>query len=190
MTPRTEGLTRNEELILFFARRCSGFAGRTKLVKLIYMADHEAYRFLGEPISEFRWTRRDYGPFDPAFYDAQESLEARELLAIEIHGDWHRFQGAGPTPDFSFTPAESVVLEHIVKEYVPMKTEDLMTNVVYKTRPFVAVENEKFATIPMDMVSGEMGGLDIESIQAARQRIRAGQGVPLADALSAIRGNR
>ena len=48
--------------------------GRTQIVKYLYLADYEARRYLGRPITElsYRWDR--HGPFDPAILQYLKEL--------------------------------------------------------------------------------------------------------------------
>ena len=193
-------LSRREEILAYFVDACSGRIGRTQLVKLIYMADFESYRYLGRSLSEFRWTKQNFGPFDEAFYRAKESLEARGLLDEETKSNTrgeesHTCHISGPLPKLSFSAGEFAVLNHVVKEYSRLSRDQLVNEVVYETPPFRAVCDDALGTpIPLDTVANEgrdaVDGLDLEDIECGRDELRAGRGVPLSDAMNALRGSR
>jgi hypothetical protein len=181
-------------MLLFFVSKGGGYIARTKLVKLMYMADLEATRFLGGPISDFRWTKRDYGPFDPAFYQVQDSLEGSFLEVENYVGsggrEWHRYQTIRTPPVGALSDAQLRILADVFKAYGSMNTNTFVKEVVYKTSPFVAVANAPDRTpIPIEAVRG-VDGISEEDEVAGRERIRAGQGVPLATALDAIQRRR
>src|SRR2546430_11848217 len=59
-------LSREEELVAFFVNRCGdGNLGRTRLMKLLYLADYEARRYLGRPISKIKYIWHYFGPYEP-----------------------------------------------------------------------------------------------------------------------------
>ncbi len=182
------GLNRNEQLVKFFVQACPQRLGRTQLVKLLYLADFEACRYLGAQLSRFEWTREPQGPFDRAFYDAKDSLV--ELQAIFEAGDvtpfgnpWYQYRdNPEVTVRFDFSPAERRILEHIVTTYGSRSREEIIQD-VYLTPPFVAVEDSpRHTRLPMELVTGqkkaEFGGVDLEALIAAEQRRARGEGVP------------
>src|SRR3990167_3197938 len=78
-----EKLSREEQLIAYFVTRCSGHLGRTQLVKFLYLADYEARRYLGKPLSGFQYFWHHYGPFDHAIYENLENLKTRGFVDEE-----------------------------------------------------------------------------------------------------------
>lgn len=193
-------LSRREEILAYFVDACSGRIRRTQLVKLMYMADFESYRYLGRSLSEFHWTKQKFGPFDEEFYRTKELLEARGLLDEETSRnargeESHRCHITGPLPELSFSAGELAILNHVIKEYSKLSRDRLVNEVVYKTPPFRAVRDEAHGTpIPLDTVANEgrdaVDGLDLEDIERGRDELRAGRGVPLSDAMNALRGCR
>ena len=51
--------------------------GKTKLAKVLFFSDLDAFRRKGQPITEARYIKRQHGPMPDQFYEAVESL-ARE----------------------------------------------------------------------------------------------------------------
>lgn len=152
-------LSRRQEILAYFVDACSGRIGRTQLVKLMYMADFESYRYLGRSLSDFHWTKQHFGPFDEEFYSTKESLEARGLLDEETKSnargeESHTCHISGPLPELSFSAGELAILNHVIKEYSKLSRDQLVNEVVYKTRPFRAVRDEALGTpIPLDTVA-------------------------------------
>jgi hypothetical protein len=181
------GLSRNEQLIKFFVQASSNRLGRTILVKLIYLADHEARRYTGAPLSTFTWTREPQGPFDPAFYAAKDSLVAKGLI-LEIPGltpfgnKWYQYQDAQRFVEYDFSPPERRILEYIVTTYGNRTREEILAD-VYHTPPMQAVESQpRHTPVPMEMADNvkkkEFGGVDLAELIAAQERFRRGVGVP------------
>ena len=74
-------LSRNAQVLRYLLEVAPG-VGRIKLVKYAYLADCEAYRYLGRAISNFRYRFDKHGPFDRAFFDTKDEL-VREGYATE-----------------------------------------------------------------------------------------------------------
>jgi hypothetical protein len=56
-------LSRNAQVLRYLLEVAPG-VGHTKLAKFAYLADLEARKYLGGPVSEFRYVRDQHGPFD------------------------------------------------------------------------------------------------------------------------------
>jgi hypothetical protein len=190
-------LTRNEQLLKYFVQSCPKRLGRTQLVKLVYLTDYEARRYLGNPISSFQWKREPQGPFDEEFYTAKQGLvdkgEIRELEGLTPFGHaWYQYVDAGNPLNPDFTAAERRILRYIVEAYGEKSREEILVD-VYATSPFKTVEDSPRGTpLPMDQVNNEktmeLGGLSLAAIIGGEQRIRAGEGIPLSHVLKLLRG--
>jgi hypothetical protein len=76
------------QLIRYFVQRIPG-VGRAQIVKLLYLADHEARRYLGRPMTCLRYRWGDFGPFDPEILRQIKRLADRGVLgetACEFQG--------------------------------------------------------------------------------------------------------
>ena len=190
------GLSRNEQLIKFFVQASSHRLSRTILVKLMYLADYEARRYLGAPISRFDWTREPQGPFDPAFYRAKELLVEKGLLhevtdVTPFGNPWYQYQDIPTVVEFDFTPSERRILEYIVSTYGNRSREEILAD-VYETPPMKAVENEpRHTPVPMAMVDRvkqrEFGGVVLDELIEAEERFRKGLGVPGTEIIQLLR---
>ncbi|MEV4059744.1 Panacea domain-containing protein [Nonomuraea dietziae] len=60
--------------LLKVARERRVTISRKKAAKLLYLADTKAVSDGGEPISGATWKWQDYGPFDNAWYEAEDAL--------------------------------------------------------------------------------------------------------------------
>src|SRR5262245_49522903 len=57
--------------------------GSVKLNKVLYRADHEAYRQLGRKITSYRYQKNKLGPTLTAFLHVTEEMEAEGLMRWE-----------------------------------------------------------------------------------------------------------
>jgi hypothetical protein len=88
MTRRTDSETRpptdrTEVLVRYFVEWFSGEIGRTQIVKYLYLADLEARRYLGRPVSSLRWKKHNFGPFDARVLQAVEQLEKEGAIQAQ-----------------------------------------------------------------------------------------------------------
>jgi hypothetical protein len=69
---------RMKQLILYIADRLkeADHLGATKLNKVLYRADHEAFRLLGRKITTFRYQKNKLGPTLCAFKHLTEEMAA------------------------------------------------------------------------------------------------------------------
>jgi hypothetical protein len=195
----TETLSREQELVAYFVNHCDdGQLGRTRLMKLLYLADYEARRYLGRPISSIPYVWHHYGPYDSRLNDWTSELESRDVLVEErvIYPSgkagyvYHR----GPrmvTP--SFTPAESEILAYVCKEYSRIELKGLLEDVVYETEPMVDAKDRNGRGEPLNMAlvdnaKREEFGLPFEELLERSRRVRAGEYLPHAEAMMLVSG--
>lgn len=72
------------ELVLYVARKCahdSGF-GKTKLNKVLWWADFQAFARLGEPITGAKYMHLPWGPVPTPLLPTLEALESEGLIEI------------------------------------------------------------------------------------------------------------
>jgi len=68
---------RFDELVLYIAERTKDDEsfGSTKLAKVLFFSDFEAFRELGSPITGAEYQKWDYGPYPPQLRAAKRGLE-------------------------------------------------------------------------------------------------------------------
>jgi hypothetical protein len=191
-------MTRNEQVLTYLVQACSGRLGRTQLVKLMYLMDYEAYRYLGRPITEFEWKTDNYGPFDRDFFAVLGHLQEEGFIAEEAYPTpfgnvGYRYHSRRPTA-YELSLADRRIVNFVVETYAKMAREALVDDVVYQTEPFLAVKDEgNGVEMRWDTVENQrkeaLGNVDLEEVERAKQDLRAGKGVPLAVLLDVLRGN-
>jgi hypothetical protein len=170
--------------------RLSGKIGRTFLVKLAYLADHEARRFLGRPLTAFEYRVDNYGPFDPQFFATLDEMAAEGEI-VEQHVIFptgkpgFRLHSTGLRQASEFTAAEQAVLSYILGQNGESRLDDLLES-VYQTEPFVKAQAQGRGTaLPMDELNDagivELGGVRLEDAIAGHAAAVAGRLVDLED---------
>lgn len=177
-----------DELVSYFVERLSGRLGRTMVLKLLYLSDLEARRYLGRPISSLTYVLHNHGPFDAEIYRALDRLasagEIEEEAVAYPSATGYRYHCRAPGRIRHFSPADEAILSFVLRSYIGKSLESVL-EVVYNTRPMKEVEGAPIGTpIPLQSVNDEMrlalGGIDLESALAAEDNVREGKTVPWA----------
>lgn len=130
-----------ESAIAYLVSELPGGLTKTKLVKLLYLADRQAVKERGTPITGIQYQRYYYGPYSEDIQRAIEEMRGYEIL--EVHGismlgrSYYKYY-PGDTPRFdklNLSPADQEVLDHIIEEYGSLPLEDLLDK-VYNTPEF------------------------------------------------------
>ena len=160
MTAKSE-LSKQEQMIAFFVNQLGGDFGRTALMKYLYLADYEARRFLGKPISETEYVWHHYGPYDHNLNARIEGLEKKNILSQE-QVQWptgqqgYRFRPGSVAVPYGFSPEEVLVLQYVCEEYSKLDLQALLEDVVYATEPMKDAQdrNGKQKPLNMEIVNG------------------------------------
>lgn len=154
--------------------------------KILYLADLEAWRTLGHPISDCEFTFYKYGPFDKAIDSAIGDL-CSEKVALFEHGfsqksgrEFRRFRLASSrlkmAPSDRIRVEEAAILRRVVERYEHVPS-DTLKEIVYQTRPMrgaarsqrLDLEKEKGKTFDT------AEGLDWDNVALSLADIRAGR---------------
>ncbi len=191
-------LSREEELVAFFVNRCGrdGNLGRTRLMKLLYLADYEARRFLGRPISGIKYIWHFYGPYEKKLTtwitrlrDGGVVVEEAVMYPSGKEGFLYT-AGAKEAPP-SFSPAEVEILSYVCREYSRVDLRELLDDIVYQTEPMVRAQKKgaKEKPLEMDIVNNAKANeltISLEELVERRRQLRAGQCLSHAEAMSAL----
>jgi hypothetical protein len=114
-----------KELIVYLAQRSGGDPGfaATKLNKLLYFCDFEAYRRLGRSITGARYQKLEWGPAAVEFLPLQDDLFREERARIEQRTRGGHVQRVtvplGPADTSVFLPEEIDVIEWVIDKLRP-----------------------------------------------------------------------
>ena len=189
-------LDKNEEIVKYIVERASGRVGRVRLMKYAYLADLECRRYLGRPLSTFRYKLHHYGPFDRTLYDVLESLKAAHLIAEEQY-PWqgtigYAYHNVSEPVAFSLSPAERFILDFVIEGFEQHDMDRLLEDTVYETPP---VKNAKPGEVlNMEGANNEMkqklGGIDLERVLVAERQISEGRYTDLESVLKELESAR
>lgn len=189
-------LSREEELVAFFVNRCAGNLGRTRLMKLLYLADYEARRYLGRPLSGIKYVWHFYGPYEPKLPEWIDSLKGSGVIVEEPmtypSGVTGYLYTPGPrSPSASFAPAEMEILSYVCRQYSQVPLRDLLDDVVYQTEPMLKAQEKGAKNQPLEMhivdnsKSNELS-ISFEELLERRRQLQAGEYLPHAEAMAAV----
>jgi Protein of unknown function (DUF4065) len=172
--------SRVAQLIRRIVERVPG-CGRTRIVKLIYMADHEARRYLGRPLTDLCYRWDNYGPFDPEIQRQINYLMAEEQVEETVNTAsggyiYYQYSPIGHGIHSDLNREEAVVFDFIIDRFANMKLADLLDDVVYQTRPMTSATT-RGERLKMDLVNGEerIPGVELENVIAGYEQIEKGQ---------------
>ncbi len=166
---------------------------RTKLLKLVYLSDHDARQYLGKPISDLEYMFYKQGPFDVAFYDAKDELLHRGL-AEEVPTDTLGYQGYEYNPtdkevEFDYlTEAEIEIVRHLATQLKGMTATQVCDDIVYQTDPMKKAN--QLDLLDMDMLNNRVRkreGFDFERLLVSEASAAAGDYRPMADVVNGLR---
>ena len=152
-------LTRTAQVLRYLLQVAPG-VGPHRLAQYVYLADLEARRYLGRPLSELEYVFTPRGPFDSSgFAAAMKELEALGLVREnQIPCGTYVATELVPTNtpiEFGFTAPEAEVLRYVATTFLSGSTRDLSDDIVYGTEPMVDAEPGK--PLPMDRANGTPG---------------------------------
>lgn len=188
-------MSRNGQVLRYLLQVAPGI-GHTKLAKFAYLADLEARKYLGCPISGFVYVYDQHGPFDSTrFFNALDELkESGFVTENQIPcGQYVGFEmfPTGSVVEFDFSHAEAEVLRYVAETYLSKTARDLCDDVVYKTEPMVGAKVGK--PLPMDKLNRDPKdklGFSVERMLAGEASAAAGRTRPLAEVMDELRTGR
>ena len=185
-------LTRNALVLRYLVDQAPGI-GRVKLAKFAYLADLEARRYLGKPITGFRYVYDQHGPFDAKpFYAALDELTDQGFVTTSQVpcGPYvgYEIRPTARVVEYDFDLAESEVLSFVARTYLTTDARELCEDVVYQTPPMQEAKPGK--PLPMERMNRKIGdghAFDLHRMLAGEASAEAGRTRPLGDALDELR---
>jgi uncharacterized phage-associated protein len=189
-------LSKEEQLIAFFVNACNDPIGRTRLMKLLYLADYQARRYLGKPISNIRYKWHDFGPFDENLYVWLENLERQDLIRheeVRYDGEKvaHVYAPTETPPALDLSPDEVDVLSFVCREYSQVALRQLLDEIVYQTEPMLDAKTRdaKGQALKMEMVDNAKRRdftIPYAELLARSRKLKSGQGVSHREAMRRV----
>ncbi|WP_030771642.1 MULTISPECIES: type II toxin-antitoxin system antitoxin SocA domain-containing protein [unclassified Streptomyces] len=159
--------------LLSVARASGVIVNRTKLAKLLYLADFEAVDLGCAPGSGVEWRWRHFGPYSDTLRDIEADLE---LAGIVKRVDTTNFYGTlevrltltGETPQVEIDEQFAKIVEQIVAEKGRLSATQLK-DLTYQTPPMVAAQKLGHREVRLDLA----GGSPIPDLEPGLERLRA-----------------
>jgi len=194
-------LSREEELVAFFVHQCGeGDLGRTRLMKLLYLADYEARRYLGRPISKSKYVWHFYGPYDSGLASWVAKLRDTSVLVEQTvvypNGKRGFLYTRGPVqPKPTFTPAEMAILAYVCRKYMAVPLRELLDDIVYQTEPMIHAQKTRARgrALQMNRVNKAKAGeltISLEQLIERRAQVEAGEILTHAEAMARLKGQQ
>ena len=150
-------ISKNAQVLMYFLEESEKWIGHTRLVKLLYLADLEARKVLGGPLTTLVYVWHHHGPWDTAFFRVREELidsgfaESREVLSQGYSNRQLRALKGRPLDD-AISVEDLHILRYVAGEYMDTPLTTLLSEIVYKTPPMEAVAT-KGQQLPMNSVN-------------------------------------
>jgi len=188
-------LDKSAQVLKYFAQQDPGIL-RKRLTKMSYMSDIIAREYTDAPITNFRWRVDQFGPYSPEIPETIKELESagfvwtRDTFDAETGRAEKKLFDSGQRVVFEFSPVEEEVLAYVVQNYLHMDMQELLLDVVYRTKPFL--ENEGFhKPLNMDLVNGtarRRAGFDLAALINAERQGEAGDFLTARQYFDGLRG--
>lgn len=183
-TPR-----KTADLIRLVVAHLDGRLGRSRLVKMMYLADVESRRHLGHPISDLNYYVDNFGPFDSALYGHVAELGdeiAERTYRFGEDGEGCVYSYSGDMPATSLDPAEKRIAEWIVTTYGELPWSELIDDHVKTTKPWqLANRQRRYSPLPMNSANNadrdEFFGFSLEKALASDRAFEVGDSVTLSE---------
>lgn len=143
--------------LLAAARAQGAVITRTKLAKLLYLADLRAVETLGRPGSGVEWRWLHYGPFSRRLLGVEDELVGAGIIEREITENYfgnveYRLRLGRQVPvdvDVEF----AAIIEHVVLDYGNLAASSLR-DLTYQTPPMIEAQREEAHGEVLDLLTG------------------------------------
>lgn len=143
LTPRRDDAKFRQMFFYFLCKYPEGVP-KTKLAKLLYLADFSKFYFDMEPMSGVQYIRRDYGPVADIFFDTIDDMYDHCKVDIEVTDRAFIVRSILAEPeDDLLTPTDKKWMDKIDKYWHNKKTAEIV-NFTHSQDPWAtSFENEK-----------------------------------------------
>lgn len=145
--------------VLMAARTNGVVINRTKLAKLLYLADLRAVDEDLPPGSDVEWRWRHYGPYSDALLAIERDLEAAGILEVSQTQNYYggreiRLRLSGGDPQIAIEPRFAVIVDQIMQECGRLSASQLR-DLTYQTPPMQAAQRVGQRELRLDLSGGD-----------------------------------
>jgi len=118
---------------------------KTRLTKLVYLADWESVKRNGKQITPIRWYFHNFGPYvDNVILEVQSDNRFELITSLNFYGDQKTVISLKDDARLSgLTDEEIEILENVIDETSPMYWDGFIKH-VYSTEPIVSRDRYEF----------------------------------------------
>jgi len=114
------------DVIYYFADKLNIIESRTKLVKLLYLADVKAKEKLGRTITGLRYIYHFYGPYAPEIIEKALEMDGEEIREIyNPFFDRYEYHRGEKEREVNLDPGEIEILNEVIEKYGRKSTNDV-----------------------------------------------------------------
>jgi hypothetical protein len=184
---------RTADLIRYFLTKMPG-AGRTQIVRFLYLADLAARQCLGRPLSPLQYIWHHHGPFSGEILDQLDSMVRGGVVDAQpinyLGSTCTKYQVAETSWCPTFPTTDEVILKHVTDTIGVNGFRDVLEDIVYETKPMLDAQQRKAFGQPLRMELadnvGRIPGLELEEVLQAIKDLDEGKGQPLEEALAEL----
>lgn len=135
------------DVIYYLTSKLGVIESRTKLVKLLYLADVEAKEKLKRTITGLKYIYHFYGPYAPEIIEKAHEMDGEEIR--EVYNplfDRYEYYAVKKEREVDLDRDEIEVLNEVIKKYGRMNTSEIK-EIAYDTRPMLKAEPGDIITI-------------------------------------------
>jgi uncharacterized phage-associated protein len=169
-------------LLVLMAARANGVViNRTKLAKLLYLADLRAVDEDLPPGSDVEWRWRHYGPYSDALLAVERDLEAAGVMEVSQTLNYYggreiRLRLRAADPLVAIDPRFATIVDQIMQEHGRLSASQLK-DLTYQTPPMQAAQRVGQRELRLDLSGGEPYP-DLHGALARLRRIAATSPLP------------
>lgn len=158
--PHLSPKERLKELIIYIADKLKNdeSCGFTKLAKIIYYADFEAWRLHGQPVTGTKWSRMPRGPLPVGYHNILDELkEARRISITERdYFDYtqKRVETLSEPMTSLFADSELRIVDNVIQKFMHWNARDLSEHSHYGAA-WQLTEDEQFIPYEYALYSDE-----------------------------------
>ncbi len=152
MIEKPHSLSMTAKLILFFVLKTKGNITKTQLVKFLYLADLYSVKWLGKQITDLKWIRYHYGPYEEEIDRILGLMDGMEIKLDNGDGKKYvvvRIGDLAPSIEsLELSPMMEMMLDNIRHQWMAKPLKELL-DFVYSTSPMVEIEEKKISAEQM-----------------------------------------
>lgn len=191
-------LSKNQQALRLVLQECGQSLGRTRLQKVFFLADYEARRRLGRPITSYEYKFWKKGPFTAQIFEDVESLEALGMVKAHFNPTrWGRPSHYYSIPSgqrldrTELGPDDALLLVATARQCAQgRKSIDELLDEVYDTPPMrLAQRQGRGVRIPMEMFDASdpaTVGVNLDRIERSEREFARGEGRDLREVLNEL----